>query len=89
MNLNRSTPARIGVVIVASAMILIGAGCHHKTADDKLAEGDADMQANQLPQAEVAYLDAEKLAPNDPRFISRLEIFTCSSTRGATRKSSS
>jgi tetratricopeptide (TPR) repeat protein len=67
MNLNRSTPARIGAMIVASALILVGAGCHHKTADDYLAEGDADMQANQLPQAEVAYLDAEKLAPNDPR----------------------
>jgi tetratricopeptide (TPR) repeat protein len=53
-------------MIVAGAMILI-AGCHHKTADDYLTEGDADMQATQLPQAEVAYLEAAKLAPNDPR----------------------
>jgi tetratricopeptide (TPR) repeat protein len=67
MNMNRSTPARIGAMIVASAMILIGAGCHHKIADDYLAEGDADMQQTQLPQAEVAYLEAAKLAPNDPR----------------------
>jgi tetratricopeptide (TPR) repeat protein len=67
MKMNRSTPARIGAVIVALAMILIGAGCHHKTADDYLAEGDADMQQTQLPQAEVAYLEAAKLAPNDPR----------------------
>ena len=67
MNMNRSIPARFGATIVAIAMILIAAGCHHKTADDYLAEGDADMQANQLPQAEVAYLDAEKIAPNDPR----------------------
>jgi len=52
---------------VAGAMILIGAGCHHKTADDYLAEGDADMQSTQLPQAEVAYLEAAKIAPNDPR----------------------
>ncbi len=67
MNTNRNIPARITTMIVAGAMILIGAGCHHKTADDLLAEGDADMQANQLPQAEVAYLDAQKIAPNDPR----------------------
>jgi tetratricopeptide (TPR) repeat protein len=66
MNLNRSISARIGTMIVAGAMILI-AGCHHKTADDYLTEGDADMQATQLPQAEVAYLEAAKLAPNDPR----------------------
>ena len=66
MNLNRSISARIGTMIVAGAMILI-AGCHHKTADDYLTEGDADMQSTQLPQAEVAYLEAAKLAPNDPR----------------------
>ncbi len=67
MNTNRNVPARITTMIVAGAMILIAAGCHHKTADDLLAEGDADMKANQLPQAEVAYLDAQKIAPNDPR----------------------
>jgi tetratricopeptide (TPR) repeat protein len=67
MNLTRNIPARIGTIIVAGAMILIGAGCHHKTADDYLAEGDADMQTTQLPQAEVAYLEAAKIAPNDPR----------------------
>ncbi len=67
MNLNRSIPARIGAMIVAGAMILIVAGCHHKTADDYLTEGDADMQATKLPQAEVAYQEAAKIAPNDPR----------------------
>ena len=67
MNLNRSIPARIGAIVVAGAMILIASGCHHKTADDFLTEGDADMQATQLPQAEVAYLEAAKIAPNDPR----------------------
>jgi tetratricopeptide (TPR) repeat protein len=53
--------------IAAAAMSLILAGCHHKTADDFLAEGDADMQATKLPNAEVAYLEAVKLAPTDPR----------------------
>ncbi len=67
MNMNRGIAARIGAIIVTGAMILIGAGCHHKGVDDFLAEGDADMQATQLPQAEVAYLAAAKLAPNDPR----------------------
>ncbi len=65
--MKRSVPARFGAMIVAGAMILIGVGCHHKTVDDYLAEGDADLQATQLPQAEVAYLGAEKIAPNDPR----------------------
>jgi len=65
--MKRSLPARIGVMIVAGAMILMAAGCHHKTAEDYLAEGDADMQQTQLPQAEVAYLNAAKIAPNDPR----------------------
>jgi tetratricopeptide (TPR) repeat protein len=65
--MKRSIPARIGVMIVAGAMILMAAGCHHKTAEDYLAEGDTDMQQTQLPQAEVAYLNAAKIAPNDPR----------------------
>jgi tetratricopeptide (TPR) repeat protein len=52
---------------VAAAMTLILAGCHHKTADDYLAEGDADMQSTKLADAEKAYQDAVKLAPNDPR----------------------
>src|SRR5208282_4574685 len=54
MNRKRSLLARTGAMIVAGAMILIGAGCHHKTAEDFLAEGDTDMEA-------------AKLAPNDPR----------------------
>ena len=65
--MKRSMPARIGAMIVAGAIILMVVGCHHKTAEDYLAEGDADMQATKLPQAEVAYLEAAKLAPNDPR----------------------
>ena len=52
---------------VAAAMILILAGCHHKSAEDYLAEGDADMQATKLADAEKAYQEAVKLAPNDPR----------------------
>jgi len=54
-------------MIVAGAMILIGAGCHHKTAEDFLAEGDTDMQTTKLADAEKAYQEAVKLAPNDPR----------------------
>lgn len=54
-------------LVVAGAMSLILAGCHHKTADDYLAEGDADMQATKLPDAEKAYQEAITLAPSDPR----------------------
>jgi tetratricopeptide (TPR) repeat protein len=58
---------RFGAMIAAAATILIAAGCHHKTADDFLAEGDTDMQATKLADAETAYGEAAKLAPNDPR----------------------
>ncbi len=67
MNRKRSSLARTGAMIVAAAMVVIGAGCHHKTADDFLAEGDTDMQTTKLGDAEKAYQEAEKLAPNDPR----------------------
>ena len=56
-----------GGIIGAGAMALVLAGCSHKTADDYLAEGDAAMQATKLPEAEHAYLEAIKVAPNDPR----------------------
>ena len=52
---------------VAAAMTLVLAGCHHKSAEDYLAEGDADMQATKLADAEKAYQEAVKQAPNDPR----------------------
>ncbi len=56
-----------GALLAAGAISLIVAGCHRKTADDYLAEGDADMQATKLPDAEKAYQEAVKLAPTDPR----------------------
>jgi tetratricopeptide (TPR) repeat protein len=64
---NRKSSARTLAIAVTAATILILAGCHHKTAEDFLAEGDADMQSTKLPNAEVAYLEAVKLAPSDPR----------------------
>ena len=67
MNGKRSSAIRTAAMIVAGAMILIGASCHHETAEDFLAEGDTDMQATKLADAEKAYQEAVKLAPNDPR----------------------
>src|SRR5258708_12737719 len=58
--------SRVEALAVAAAMTLILAGCHHKSAEDYLAEGDADMQATKLADAEKAYQEAVKLAPNDP-----------------------
>jgi tetratricopeptide (TPR) repeat protein len=63
----RSLINQSGAMIVAGAMILIVAGCHHTSPDDLLAEGDADMQATKLADAETAYQQAVKIAPNDPR----------------------
>jgi tetratricopeptide (TPR) repeat protein len=67
MNLKRSLVVRTAAMIAAGAMIVTIAGCHHKTADDFLAEGDSDMQATKLADAETAYQEAVKLAPSDPR----------------------
>src|SRR5271156_495681 len=67
MNMKPNIPARTWAIIVASAMVLIGTGCHHKTADDSLAEGDAAMQSTKLSEAETDYQEAAKIAPNDPR----------------------
>jgi len=63
----RTLLTRTAASIAAAAMIAIVAGCHHKTVDDFLAEGDAAMQATQLTDAEKAYEAAQQLAPNDPR----------------------
>ena len=67
MNRKRSLLARTGPTIVAAVMIAVAAGCHHKTAEDFLAEGDTDMQTTKLAEAEKAYQEAVKLEPNDPR----------------------
>jgi tetratricopeptide (TPR) repeat protein len=66
---NRKSPLRswVGAIVVAGAISIVLAGCHHKTAEDYLAEGDADMQATKLSDAEKAYQEAVKTAPNDPR----------------------
>ena len=63
----RSLINQSGAMIVAGAMVLIVTGCHHTSPDDLLAEGDADMQATKLADAETAYQQAVKIAPNDPR----------------------
>ena len=67
MNMKLSIPARIWAIIVAGTMILTAAGCHNKSVDDYLTEGDAAMQATKLSEAETDYQEAAKLAPNDPR----------------------
>ncbi len=67
MNRTPSLLARTETMIVAAVMILIAAGCHRKTAEDFLAEGDSDMQTTKLADAERAYQEAVKLEPNDPR----------------------
>ena len=67
MKSKRTLIARTGAIVAFGAIVLTVAGCHHKAAEDFLAEGDADMQATKLSDAETAYQEAVKLAPNDPR----------------------
>ena len=57
----------VRTAIVAGVGCVLLAGCHRKSAEDYLAQGDAAMQATKLADAEKAYQEAVKLAPNDPR----------------------
>ena len=90
MNISERLRPDLGSLFAAGAMSLVLVGCHHKSADDFLAEGDAAMQSTKLAEAEKAYEEAVKLAPNDPRsHISRSAICISSSTSRATRRSNS
>ncbi len=53
----------------AAAAFSVGliAGCHGKSVNDYLSDGNAAMQKTELPQAEQSYQAAAKAAPNDPR----------------------
>jgi tetratricopeptide (TPR) repeat protein len=46
---------------------LLSVGCNRKGASDYLAEGDEAMQSTRLAEAENAYQQAAKIAPNDAR----------------------
>jgi len=66
MNSKRTFLA-LGGAMLAAGVILMAAGCHHRSADDYLAEGDTAMQSTKLADAEKSYQEAVKIAPNDPR----------------------
>ena len=90
MNCKRSLATRGGAMIVAGAMILIVAGCHHKSADDFLAEGDADMQATKLSDAEIGLPGGGETRAQRPAGAYRAgQSLRSSSISPATRKSSS
>jgi len=57
------------LALAAAAALGVGlvAGCHGKTVNDYLSDGDAAMQKTELPQAEQSYQAAAKAAPGDPR----------------------
>lgn len=57
------------LALAAAAALGVGllAGCHGKSVNDYLSDGDAAMQKTQLPQAEQSYQAAAKAAPGDPR----------------------
>lgn len=52
---------------VGVAVLIAFAGCQRKSVENYLSAGDRAMQNVKLPEAEVAYQEAVKLAPNDPR----------------------
>jgi len=64
-----NTPLFRRAIAAALAAVAISTliACHHNSVDDLLAKGDAAMQANKLSDAEAAYDEAAKAAPNDPR----------------------
>ena len=58
----------IATAITASALVLLMvAGCHHKTVEENLAAGDQAMENTKLAEAENSYHDAAASAPDDPR----------------------
>jgi len=68
--LNRAKGLYAGTLTLAAAAALsVGliAGCHGKSVNDYLSDGDAAMQKTELPQAEQSYQAAAKAAPGDPR----------------------
>jgi tetratricopeptide (TPR) repeat protein len=67
MKSKRSVLAWSRAIAMGGAITLVATGCHHKTAEDYLAEGDAAMQSTKLADAEKDYQEAVRLAPNDPR----------------------
>jgi tetratricopeptide (TPR) repeat protein len=64
--IGRISSLLVPAVALAFATSLLS-GCHRESVEDDLATGDAAMQANKLADAERAYSEAAKSAPNDPR----------------------
>ena len=56
---------RRGRALALAAALGVGlvAGCHSKTVNDYLSDGNAAMQKTELPQAEQSYQAAAKAAP--------------------------
>ena len=54
-------------IALSLALVLLSSGCEHKSVDSYLAAGDQAMQSTRLADAETAYQEAAKLAPDDPR----------------------
>ncbi|MGH7932700.1 MAG: tetratricopeptide repeat protein [Candidatus Binataceae bacterium] len=54
-------------LIIAGTLALMFAGCSHGSVENYLTQGDKAMQNTKLADAESAYQQAIKLAPNDPR----------------------
>lgn len=54
-------------IAATAAIVALLAGCTHKSVESYLQQGDQAMQASRLADAESAYQQAIKLAPEDPR----------------------
>lgn len=65
------TTGQISALLVPAVALVFATtlvtGCHRESVDDYLASGDSAMQANKLADAEHAYSEAAKAAPNDAR----------------------
>jgi tetratricopeptide (TPR) repeat protein len=65
------TTGQISALLVPAVALVFATslvtGCHRESVDEYLASGDSAMQANKLADAEHAYSEAAKAAPNDAR----------------------
>jgi tetratricopeptide (TPR) repeat protein len=62
-----SIVTRFALAAILGVLIASAGGCDTKSVDDYLRAGDEALKANNLGDAEKNYLEAAKLAPEDPR----------------------
>lgn len=59
--------ARQAAIATLAGLLLVAAGCSHRSADDYIKQGDQAVQGSHFAQAETDYQQAERIDPNNLR----------------------